>query len=172
MVLATSRMDPEAAFVVPERFSVENRNLMATLGAEIVNTPAGEGIGDAIDHAREMADLRVNAIVPRQFATPPNAGAHYETTGPEVHDALDGEVCAVVMDCGTAGTLTGTAQGLLERDPDARAVAVEPEWSVFSAALGNGPRGGPNTPSDCSTRDRAAVISKTVESVVTTLEYK
>ena len=78
MVLAASRMDPEAAFVVPERFSVEKRNLMAALGAEIVNTPAGEGMGDAIDHAREMADLPVNAVVPRQFAIPPNAGAHYE----------------------------------------------------------------------------------------------
>ena len=51
---------------------------MVALGAEIVNTPAGEGMDDAIDHAREMADSRVNAIVPRQFVIPPNAEAHYE----------------------------------------------------------------------------------------------
>ena len=109
-MLAASRIDPEAAFVVPERFSVGKRNLMAALGAEIVNTPAGEGMGDAIDRAREMADSRANAVVPRQFLIPSNAGAHYETTGPKVHNALDGEVDAIVMDCRTAGTLTGTAR--------------------------------------------------------------
>ena len=78
MAPAASRMDPEAAFVVSERFSVGKRSLMAALGAEIVNTPAGEGMGDAIDRAREMADLRANAVVPRQFVIPPNARAHYE----------------------------------------------------------------------------------------------
>jgi cysteine synthase A len=71
-------MDPEAAFVVPERFSVWKRNLMAAQGAEIVNTSAGEGMGDAIDRAREMADSRANAVVPRQFVIPPSAEAHYE----------------------------------------------------------------------------------------------
>ena len=75
-----------------------------------------------------------------------------ETTGPKVCDALDGEAGAAVMDCGTAGTLTGTTRNVLERDPDARAVAVEPEWSVFSVALGEGPQGGPNTPSGCPAR--------------------
>ena len=56
-------MDPGAAFVVPERFSAGKRNLMAALGAEVVNTPTGEGMGDAISHAREMADSRANAVV-------------------------------------------------------------------------------------------------------------
>ena len=78
MVLAASRIDPKADFVVPERFSVGKRNLMAALGAEIVNTPAGEGMGNVIDHTREMADSRANAVVLRQFVIPPNAEAHYE----------------------------------------------------------------------------------------------
>ena len=167
MMLAASRIDPEAAFVVPERFSVGKRNLMAALGAEIVNTPAGEGMGDVIDHTREMADSRANAVVLRQFVIPPNPRPTTKTTGPEVHDALDGEVGAVVMDCGTAGTLTGTARNVLEQDPDARAVAVEPEWSVSSAALGEGPRGGRIRYRTVPACDRAAVVSETAGSVVT-----
>ena len=83
--------------------------------------------------AVRLGGLRIG--VSRRGAVDP---CHYrpnfrETTGPKVYDALDGEAGAVVMDCGTAGTLTGTTRNVLERDPDARVVAVEPEWSVFSA---------------------------------------
>ena len=142
MALAAGQLDMEAVFVVPERFSVEKQDLMAALGAEIVNTPTEEGMGGAIDRAHELADERDDAVVPQQFANELNVEAHYETTGPEIHGALDGEVGAVVMGCGTAGTLMGTARYLLERRADTRVVAVEPEGSVFRQALGDEPEGG------------------------------
>ena len=142
MALAAGQLDLEAVFVVPERFSVEKQDLMAALGAEIVNTPTEEGMGGAIDRAHDLAAELDDAVVPQQFASELNVEAHYETTGPEIHGALDGEVGAVVMGCGTAGTLMGTARYLLERRPDTRVVAVEPEGSVFRQALGAEPEGG------------------------------
>ena len=142
MALAASQLDLEATFVVPERFSVEKQDLMTALGSEIVNTPTEEGMGRAIDRAHEMAEARENAVVPQQFANPLNAEAHYETTGPEIYEALGGKVGAVVMGCGTAGTLMGVARYVLERTPEAHVVAVEPEGSMFSVALGENPEEG------------------------------
>jgi len=142
MALAAGQLDLEAVFVVPERLSVEKQDLMAALGAEIVNTPTEAGMGGAIDRAHELADELDDAVVPQQFGTPLNVEAHYETTGPEIHDALDGEIGALVMGCGTAGTLMGTARYVLERSPETHVVAVEPEGSVFRQALGEDPEGG------------------------------
>ncbi len=153
MALAAGQLGLEATFVVPERFSVEKQDLMAALGAEIVNTPTEEGMGRAIDRAHELAEARENAVVPQQFATPLNAEAHYETTGPEIYDALDGEVGAVVMGCGTAGTLMGVARYVLEREPEAHVVAVEPEGSTFSAALGHNPETGDYATEGIGTHD-------------------
>jgi cysteine synthase A len=109
---------------------------MRSLGAEVVNTPTEEGMKRAIEHAHELADSRENAVVPQQFSNPLNAEAHAKTTGPEIYEALDGEVGAIVAGCGTAGTLVGTARYVLEREPSAYVVAVEPEGSVFSRAFG------------------------------------
>ncbi len=155
MALAAGQLDLEAVFVVPERFSVEKQDLMAALGAEIVNTPTDEGMGGAIDEAHELASERDNAVVPQQFANPLNVEAHYETTGPEIYDALDGEVGALVMGVGTAGTLMGCARYVLERSPDTRVVAVEPEGSVFTQALGAEPDGGDYMTEGIGTHDAA-----------------
>jgi cysteine synthase A len=142
MALAAGQLDLEAVFVVPERFSVEKQDLMAALGAEIVNTPTDEGMGGAIDRAHELADELDNAVVPQQFANDLNVEAHYETTGPEIYEALSGEVGALVMGCGTAGTLTGSAEYVLERSPGTHVVAVEPAGSAFGQALGADPEVG------------------------------
>jgi cysteine synthase len=136
MALAATQLDVEAVFVVPEKFSVEKQRLMAALGAEVVNTPTDDGMEGAIERAHAMAADRENSVVPQQFANPLNVEAHYETTGPEIHEALDGEIGAVVMGCGTAGTLMGTAKYLREQDPETHVVAVEPEGSLLAERFG------------------------------------
>jgi len=73
---------------------------------------------------------------PQQFSNPLNAEAHYETTAPEIDEALDGEVGAVVAGCGTGGTLMGMARYFRERDPDTYVVAVEPAGSAYREFLG------------------------------------
>lgn len=136
MALAATQLDVNAVFVVPESFSVEKQTLMQALGAELVRTPADKGIDGAIERAHELADQRDNAIVPQQFANPLNPEAHYQTTGPEIYEALDGRVGAVVIGAGTAGTLMGVAEYMLEQNPDTYIVGVEPEGSLYSTRLG------------------------------------
>jgi cysteine synthase A len=142
LALAANQLDLEAVFVVPERFSVEKQTLMRALGAEVVNTPTEDAMGGAIERAHEIAAEREDAVVPQQFSNTLNVEAHEATTGPEIYDALDGEVGALVIGCGTCGTLVGVARYLLEREPDVHVVAVEPEGSVFARAFGADVRSG------------------------------
>jgi len=139
LAIAARQLGLEAVFVVPERFSVEKQQLMKALGADIINTPTEDGMGGAIERAHELADELDDAVVPQQFSNPLNTEAHYETTAPEIYDALDGEVGAVVAGCGTAGTLMGIARYALERDPDTYVCAVEPEGSLYAAFEGDDP---------------------------------
>ncbi|XVH31294.1 PLP-dependent cysteine synthase family protein [Haloferacaceae archaeon DSL9] len=136
IAVAAGQLDLQAVFVVPERFSVEKQQLMRALGARVINTPTDDGMEGAIDRAHRLADELDNAVVPQQFENPLNADAHYETTGPEIYDALDGEVGAVVAGCGTGGTLMGVARYALERHPDTYVVAVEPEGSLYATFTG------------------------------------
>ena len=136
LALAAKQLGLDAIFVVPERFSVEKQQLMRALGAEVVNTPSDDGMGFAIDRAHEIAEELDDAVVPQQFSNPLNAEAHYETTAPEIDEALDGEVGAVVAGCGTGGTLMGLAEYFRERDPDTYVAAVEPAGSAYREFLG------------------------------------
>jgi cysteine synthase A len=137
--IAAGQLDLDAVFVVPERFSLEKQQLMRALGAEVVNTPTAAGMGGAIERANELAAEFDNAVVPQQFANPLNVEAHYETTAPEIYDALDGAVGAIVAGCGTAGTLMGLAQYAVEQDPETYVAAVEPEGSLYRATVGAHP---------------------------------
>ena len=134
--VAAGQLGVSAIFVVPERFSVEKQQLMRALGADVINTPTDDGMEGAIDRAHELADELDDAVVPQQFANPLNAQAHYETTGPEIHDALDGDVGAIVAGCGTAGTLMGTGRYLREQEPGVHVTAVEPSGSLYAATKG------------------------------------
>jgi cysteine synthase A len=136
IAIAAGQLGIDAVFVVPERFSVEKQQLMRALGAEIINTPTEDGMGGAIERAHELAEELDDAAVPQQFANPLNTEAHYETTGPEIYEALDGEVGAVVAGCGTAGTLMGIARYAREQDPDTYVAAVEPEGSLYATFEG------------------------------------
>jgi cysteine synthase A len=139
LAIAAGQLDLRAVFVVPERFSVEKQQLMAALGAEIINTPTEDGMDGAIERAHELAADIEDAVVPQQFSNPLNVEAHYETTAPEIYEALDGEVGAIVAGCGTAGTLMGIARYAREQNPDTHVVAVEPTGSLYSAFEGEDP---------------------------------
>jgi len=136
LAIAANVLGLNAIFMVPEQFSREKHQLMRALGAEIISIPADEGMKSAIERAHELASEMENAIVPQQFSNPLNAEAHYKTTGPEIYHALEGRVGALVLGCGTVGTLTGTARFMREKIPDMYVAAVEPEGSVFGRLLG------------------------------------
>ncbi|TYL35911.1 cysteine synthase [Natronococcus pandeyae] len=131
LAIAAEQLGLDAIFVVPERFSLEKQQLMSALGAKVINTPTEDGMGGAIDRANQLAEELDDAAVPQQFSNPLNTEAHYETTAPEIYEALDGEVGAVVAGCGTAGTLMGIARYALEQDAATHVTAVEPEGSVY-----------------------------------------
>ena len=137
--VAANQLGVRAVFIVPERFSVEKQTLMRALGADVINTPTDEGMGGAIERAHELAGELDDAVVPQQFSNPLNAEAHYETTAPEIYDALDGKVGAIVAGCGTAGTLMGMARYARDREPDTYVCAVEPEGSLYATTLGENP---------------------------------
>ena len=114
---------------MPDTMSIERRRLAASYGAEIVLTPGTEGMKGAVAKADELAAEIPGAIIAGQFVNPANPQAHYETTGPEVWDATEGTVDALVSGVGTGGTVSGTARFLKEHKASVKAIAVEPAES-------------------------------------------
>lgn len=137
MALAAHQLDLEAVLVVPRGFSVEKEQLMAALGGEIVHVPHEAGMSGAFERAKELAADLDNAVVPQQFSTPLNPEAHELTTGPEILEALDDRVGAVVVGVGSGGTLIGIARAVRKRVPDVHVVAVEPEGSMYGSLVGD-----------------------------------
>ena len=116
---------------VPENFSMEKREVMKALGGEVVLTPKDGGMKAAIAKAEELARTIEGAYVPQQFANPYNSEAHYETTGAEIFEQMEGRVDAWVAGAGTGGTFTGVARYLRERIPDVECYVVEPQGSIL-----------------------------------------
>jgi cysteine synthase A len=114
---------------MPDTMSVERRRLLAAYGAQIILTPGAEGMQGAIQAALKLASETPNSFIPSQFDNPNNPRAHYETTGPEIYDALGGRVDYFVAGVGTGGTITGTGEYLKEQNPSCRIFAVEPAAS-------------------------------------------
>ena len=114
---------------MPETMSVERRNLLKMLGAEVVLTPGAEGMAGAVGKAEELAAHTPNSFVPQQFKNPANPEIHRKTTAEEIWADTDGKVDIVVAGVGTGGTITGVAEALKARKPAVRAIAVEPEAS-------------------------------------------
>lgn len=124
---------------MPETMSLERRNLLKALGAELVLTPGAEGMKGAIKRAKELQQEHPGSFIPQQFENPANPAAHTRTTAEEIWRDTDGKVDAFVAGVGTGGTLSGTARGLREHNPAIEAYAVEPATSAVLEGKPSGP---------------------------------
>lgn len=118
-------------FVVPEKFSEEKQTLMRALGATIVNTPREGGMLAAAAKADQLLEEIPDSIALRQFKNQANPRAHYETTGPEIWNALEGDIDYFVAGAGSGGTYTGIVRFLKERNPKIRGVLADPVGSTM-----------------------------------------
>ena len=114
---------------MPESMSVERRRMLKALGAEVVLTPAGEGMPGAVKRAEEMVARNANYFMPQQFKNPANPEIHRRTTAEEIWRDTEGAVDIVVSGVGTGGTITGIGEVLKSRKPGVKMVAVEPSNS-------------------------------------------
>ncbi len=115
--------------VMPESMSIERRKMLLLLGAELVLTPAPNGMKGAIARAHEIVAETKGAVMPQQFENPANPDVHRRTTAEEIWNDTNGEVDAFIAGVGTGGTITGVGQVLKPRRPSLRMIAVEPEDS-------------------------------------------
>ncbi|OYP33160.1 cysteine synthase A [Rhodopirellula sp. MGV] len=114
---------------MPESMSVERRALLRAMGANLVLTPAGEGMKGAINRAAELVEENENAFMPQQFENPANPAIHEATTGPEIWEDSGQQIDAIVAGVGTGGTISGVTRYLKSKNPDFKAFAVEPTHS-------------------------------------------
>ncbi len=114
---------------MPESMSIERRKLLKAFGAELVLTPAPQGMKGAIEKAKEILESTPNAFTPQQFENPANPEIHRKTTAEEIWKDTDGTVDFLVAGVGTGGTITGVAELLKKRKPSFKAIAVEPAKS-------------------------------------------
>lgn len=114
---------------MPESMSVERRSLLRAMGANLVLTPAAEGMKGAIARANELVQLDSNGFMPQQFENPANPAIHEKTTGPEIWEDSGHNIDAIVAGVGTGGTITGVARYIKSVNPNFKAIAVEPKHS-------------------------------------------
>lgn len=131
----------KAVIVMPETMSIERRKLMLSYGAELVLTDGKKGMSGAIERANELLRERENSFLPDQFSNPAGARIHYETTGVELLNDLNGEISAFVAGVGTGGTFTGVAKRLKESLPNVKTIAIEPKTSAVLSGETSGAHG-------------------------------
>ena len=124
---------------MPDTMSVERRKIVTALGAEIVLTPGREGMKGAIAAAQKLKEEYGNAFIPQQFENEANPEIHRVTTAEEIWRDTDVKVDIFVSSVGTGGTITGTGQGLKDKNPDIQVVAVEPAGSAVLSGGKPGP---------------------------------
>ncbi|RUS46234.1 cysteine synthase A [Cohnella sp. AR92] len=138
LAFAAAALGYKLIITLPESFTIERRKLMLALGAELVLTPANEGMAGAIRKAEEIVASTPGAFMPQQFNNPANPNIHKSTTALEIWNDTDGEVDIFVAGVGTGGTVSGVGEVLKERKPSVQIVAVEP---YESAVLSGGNKG-------------------------------
>ncbi len=121
---------------MPESMSLERRKVLKALGADLVLTPAQEGMKGTIDKALEIAKSEENSFMPQQFENPANPAIHRVTTAEEIWRDTNGKVDILISGVGTGGTITGVSEAIKAKKPDFKAIAVEPVQSpVLSQTL-------------------------------------
>src|SRR5213076_3087 len=114
---------------MPESMSIERRRLLKALGAEVVLTPAAEGMRGSIQKAEQILSEHKKSFMPQQFQKPANPEIHRKTTAEEIWQDTDGKVDILVSGVGTGGSITGVAEVIKPRKPSFKAIAVEPTHS-------------------------------------------
>ena len=125
--------------VMPEGMSLERASLLSSYGAQLVLTPAREGMRGSIKEAESILEQNPEYFMPNQFSNPANPAMHRKTTAMEIWDALDGKVDAFVAAVGTGGTITGCGEVFKEKNPNVKIVAVEPAGSPVLSGGEAGP---------------------------------
>ena len=125
---------------MPESMSLERRRMLKALGAELVLTPAAEGMPGAVRHAEEISHSSTQFFMPQQFKNPANPEVHRRKTAEEIWEDTEGQIDILVCGVGTGGTITGCGEALKAKKPDIKVVAVEPANSpVISQKLAGEP---------------------------------
>ncbi|QOJ13268.1 MAG: cysteine synthase A [Planctomycetia bacterium] len=132
--------------VMPESMSLERRAVLRQLGADLVLTPAAEGMRGAVRRAEELVAQTANAYMPQQFRNPANVEIHRRTTAEEIWTDTEGKADILVSGVGTGGTISGVGEVIKKRKPSFRCVAVEPVESpvISQVKAGNPPQPGPH----------------------------
>ncbi len=125
--------------VMPESMSMERASLLSSYGAQLVLTPAWEGMKGSIREAESLLAQNPSYYMPDQFSNPANPAMHKMTTAPEIWDAMDGKIDAFVAAVGTGGTITGCGEVFKERNPNVKVIAVEPSGSPVLSGGDPGP---------------------------------
>ncbi len=139
LALVAAAKGYKAVFTMPESMSIERRKLIQLLGAEIVLTPAAEGMPGAIARADELAKETPGAVQAGQFVNPANPAIHRATTGPEIWNDTGGKVDVLISGVGTGGSLTGAGGFLKDKNPAMHIIALEPEGSPVLSKGEKGP---------------------------------
>lgn len=128
----------QLTLTMPESMSVERRALLRAMGANLVLTPAADGMKGAISKANELVEQDPNGFMPQQFENPANPAIHEKTTGPEIWEDSGHQIDAIVAGVGTGGTITGASRFLKSVNPDFKTIAVEP---IHSPVISGGQPG-------------------------------
>ncbi|MHA1569681.1 MAG: cysteine synthase A [Alphaproteobacteria bacterium] len=139
LALVCAQRGYKLVLTMPDTMSLERRKLLRIYGAELILTPGAEGMPGAINKAQELVDSDPRHLMLQQFRNPANPEAHRRTTAEEIWNDTDGKVDILVAGVGTGGTITGTAEALKKRNPDLKAVAVEPAGSPVLSGGESGP---------------------------------